>query len=44
MAMYSFTEFITVLILYYMSSNLSDFEYLYFDLFSITTLAIFMGQ
>ena len=44
MALYSFTEFVTVLILYFMTSNLGNWEYLYIDLYSITTLAIFMGQ
>ena len=44
MAMYSFTEFVTVLILYWLTSNYGDLQYLYIDLFSITTLALFMGR
>eukprot|EP00042_Codosiga_hollandica_P047209 m.509242 g.509242 ORF g.509242 m.509242 type:complete len:258 (+) comp57397_c1_seq1:1-774(+) len=42
--MYSFTEFICVMILYYMGSNLSNWQYLYMDFFSITTLALCMGR
>lgn len=44
MAGYSFTQFASVLILYYVSTNLSDFEFLYIDMFEITLLCILFGR
>ena len=44
MALYSFVEFNSVLILYWINSNLGDFQYLYVDLFVILTLAVAMGR
>jgi magnesium-transporting ATPase (P-type) len=44
MAMYSFTEFTTILILYWLTSNYGDLQYLYIDLLTITTLALCMGR
>ena len=43
MAAYSITQFISVIILYEKSSNLSDFQFLWIDLFLITTLALVFG-
>ena len=43
MALYSFTEFISVLILYWIDSNLSNWQFLYYDFISVTTLALTMG-
>ena len=43
MAAYSLTQFVSVIILYEHSSNLSDFQYLWIDLFLITTLAAVFG-
>ncbi len=44
MALYSFCEFCSVLILYRYDSNLGDFQYLYIDLLIILTLAVVMGR
>ncbi|BFZ23491.1 hypothetical protein BsWGS_26528 [Bradybaena similaris] len=44
MALYSFIQFISVLILYTANTNLSDFEFLYIDLAITTTVAILMGN
>ncbi|BFZ23149.1 hypothetical protein BsWGS_26187 [Bradybaena similaris] len=44
MALYSFIQFTSVLILYTERSNLSDFEFLYIDLAITTTVAILMGN
>lgn len=44
MALYSLTQFISVMILYSIDSNLTDLEYLYIDLFIITTFAFFFGR
>ncbi|KAI8795519.1 cation-transporting ATPase 13A3, partial [Biomphalaria glabrata] len=44
MALYSFIQFISVLILYTYLTNLSDFEFLYIDLIITTTIAILMGN
>eukprot|EP00049_Salpingoeca_infusionum_P012298 m.223966 g.223966 ORF g.223966 m.223966 type:complete len:1274 (-) comp15146_c0_seq2:2266-6087(-) len=44
MAMYSFIEFISVLIVYWFESNLGDWQYLYVDMFVILSLAITMGR
>nr|XP_045614574.1 polyamine-transporting ATPase 13A3-like isoform X3 [Procambarus clarkii] len=43
MALYSIIQFISVLILYSAYTNLSDPQFLYIDLFIVTTVAIFMG-
>ena len=43
MAAYSLTQFVSVILLYEHSSNLSDFQYLWIDLFLITTLAAVFG-
>ena len=43
MAGYSITQFVSVMILYEIYSNLSDTQYLYIDLFIITTLATVFG-
>ena len=43
MAAYSITQFVSVIILYEKSSNLSDFQFLWIDLFLITTLALVFG-
>ena len=40
MIMYSFTQFTTALILYWRNTILADNQYLYIDLFIITTIAI----
>nr|DBA15686.1 TPA: hypothetical protein GDO54_003159 [Pyxicephalus adspersus] len=44
MAMYSLTQFISVLILYTVDTNLGDFQFLLFDLVITTTVAILMGR
>ncbi|XP_069775025.1 polyamine-transporting ATPase 13A2 isoform X2 [Narcine bancroftii] len=44
MAMYSMIQFVSVLILYTINSNLGDWQYLYFDLVITTTVAILMGR
>ena len=43
MAAYSITQFVSVIILYEMFSNLSDMQFLWIDLFLITTLAALFG-
>ena len=43
MAAYSLTQYVSVLLLYEIDSNLSDFEFLYIDLFLITVFAFFFG-
>jgi len=43
MAAYSITQFVSVMILYDIFSNLSDFQFLWIDLFLITTLAAVFG-
>ncbi|KAM4703534.1 LOW QUALITY PROTEIN: polyamine-transporting ATPase 13A2 [Rhinophrynus dorsalis] len=43
MALYSFTQFISVLILYTLNTNLGDLQFLYFDLL-ITTSVVLMGR
>lgn len=40
MASYSLTQFVSVLILYWIGANVTDLEFLYADLFLITTLFI----
>lgn len=44
MAMYSITQFVSVLLLYTIKTNLADFQYLYLDLLITTTIAILMGR
>lgn len=44
MAAYSLTQFISVMILYSIDSNLSDIEFLFIDLFIITPIAFFFGR
>ncbi|XP_075212316.1 polyamine-transporting ATPase anne boleyn isoform X2 [Lycorma delicatula] len=44
MAAYSLTQFISVMILYSIDSNLSDIQYLFIDLFLITTFAFVLGR
>ncbi|XP_058466669.1 polyamine-transporting ATPase 13A3 [Malaya genurostris] len=44
MAAYSLVQFASVLILYSIDSNLTDFEYLYIDLFIISVVAFFFGK
>ena len=44
MAAYSLTQYATVIQMYEIDSNLTDFEYLYIDLALITTFAFFFGQ
>lgn len=44
MALYSFIEFTSVMIVYWIDSNLGDFQYLYVDLFVILSLAVTMGR
>ncbi|XP_078374483.1 polyamine-transporting ATPase 13A3-like isoform X2 [Oculina patagonica] len=44
MALYSMVQFVSVLLLYSISSNLSDWQYLYIDLVIITSLALVMGK
>lgn len=44
MAAYSLTQFISVMILYHIDCNLTDVEFLYIDLFIITSFAFLMGR
>lgn len=44
MAAYSLTQFISVMILYTIDSNLTDIEFLYIDLFIISIFAFFFGR
>ncbi|XP_055621332.1 polyamine-transporting ATPase 13A3 [Toxorhynchites rutilus septentrionalis] len=44
MAAYSLVQFTSVLILYSIDSNLTDFEFLYIDLFIIAFIAFFFGK
>ena len=43
MAAYSITQFVSVMILYDIFSNLSDFQFLWIDLFLITTMTFVFG-
>ncbi len=43
MAGYSLTQFLSVCLLYWLATNLSDFQFLYIDLFLITLFAVFFG-
>lgn len=44
MAAYSLTQFISVMILYEIGTNLTDFQFLYIDLFLICSLSTAFGQ
>uniref|UniRef100_A0A8D8V6R7 Cation-transporting ATPase n=2 Tax=Cacopsylla melanoneura TaxID=428564 RepID=A0A8D8V6R7_9HEMI len=44
MAAYSLTQFISVMILYNIDCNLTDIEFLYVDLFIITSFAFLIGK
>ncbi|VDM64674.1 unnamed protein product [Angiostrongylus costaricensis] len=44
MAGYSLTQFTTVLLLYWISNTLTDFQFLYIDMFLITFVALFFGN
>ncbi|KAJ1522556.1 hypothetical protein ONE63_001742 [Megalurothrips usitatus] len=44
MAAYSLCQFVSVMILYSIDSNLTDLQYLYIDLFMITVFAFFFGR
>lgn len=44
MALYSFIQFFTVLILYGIGANLTDYQFLYEDLLIIVPLAITMSR
>lgn len=44
MALYSAIQFITVLRLYRINTNMSDFQYLWIDLFIIFPLAVYMAR
>lgn len=44
MAAYSLCQFVSVMILYSIDSNLTDMQYLYIDLFMITVFAFFFGR
>ena len=44
MALYSFIQFISVLILYTNQTNLGDTQFLYIDLVITTTVAVLMGR
>jgi cation-transporting ATPase 13A2 len=43
MSAYSLTQFASIILLYDFGTNLSDLQYLYIDLFIITTFAFFFG-
>lgn len=44
MCVYSLTQFLAVVILYWIGSNLGDIQFLYSDLFLTTTFAVFFGN
>ena len=44
MAAYSLIQFVSVILLYSIESNLTDVQFLYIDLFVISVLAFFFGQ
>lgn len=44
MAAYSLIQFVSVMILYAIDSNLTDKQFLYIDLFVITTFAFMLGK
>ncbi|KAM3727132.1 putative cation-transporting ATPase W08D2.5 [Dirofilaria immitis] len=43
MASYSLTQFISVVLLYWLATNLTDFQFLFIDLFLVTTMAACFG-
>ncbi|KAL3862275.1 hypothetical protein ACJMK2_008256, partial [Sinanodonta woodiana] len=43
MACYSLTQFVSVLLLYWIGNNMTDFEFLYIDLILLTSLSITFG-
>lgn len=43
MAGYSLCQFLSVSLLYWIASNVADFQFLYIDLFLITLLAVVFG-
>ena len=43
MAGYSLTQFASIMILYWLGTNLSDFQFLYIDMFEITILCLLFG-
>ncbi|WKY16818.1 hypothetical protein Q1695_001435 [Nippostrongylus brasiliensis] len=44
MAGYSLTQFSSIMLLYWISTNLGNFQFLYIDMFLITLVAIFFGN
>ncbi|KAF1419011.1 Cation-transporting ATPase 13A2, partial [Spheniscus humboldti] len=44
MALYSLVQFVSVLLLYTINTNLSDFQFLFFDLIITTTVAVLMSR
>lgn len=44
MAGYSLTQFSSIMLLYWISTNLTDFQFLYIDMFLITMVALFFGN
>jgi cation-transporting ATPase 13A3/4/5 len=44
MAVYSLTQFVSVILLYTIGANITDFQFLYIDLFLITVFAFFFGN
>ncbi|KIH42510.1 hypothetical protein ANCDUO_27505, partial [Ancylostoma duodenale] len=44
MAGYSLTQFVTVMLLYYISNILTDGQFMYIDMFLITLLAVLFGN
>ncbi|XP_071531027.1 polyamine-transporting ATPase 13A3-like isoform X2 [Panulirus ornatus] len=44
MAAYSLTQFVSIMVLYSIDSNLTDLQFLWIDLFLITVFAIFFGR
>ncbi|CAL4093252.1 unnamed protein product, partial [Meganyctiphanes norvegica] len=44
MAAYSLTQFVSIMILYSIESNLTDLQFLWIDLFLITVFAVFFGR
>jgi len=44
MAAYSLTQFVSIMILYSIESNLTDIQFLWIDLFLITVFAVFFGR
>uniref|UniRef100_A0A8C8RUH2 Polyamine-transporting ATPase 13A2 n=1 Tax=Pelusios castaneus TaxID=367368 RepID=A0A8C8RUH2_9SAUR len=44
MALYSLVQFVSVLLLYTINTNMSDFQFLFFDLVITTTVAVLMGK